>query len=153
MAVSAKLDRGIASFIALGILLGAAITGKIATGIEYCFVMFVVLGICVVLRAKPLFLTGVSLGLSAALLAIIYGELFSFANNGFGVMLFYISVGAGLLTTVFFGFLSRADHFSKFGATGYLLIGLAGMFIGFWGVLLIQCNTSASCGQLSLLLK
>jgi hypothetical protein len=153
MTISAKLDRGIALFMTFGVLLTNAITEQIGGIVEYCFVMLVVLGICVLIRAKPLFLTGVSLGLSTALLAIIYGGLFSVGNNGFGVMVFYISVGVGLLTTILAGFLSRLHRFSTYGAASYLLIGLTGMVIGFWGVLLIDCNTSAWCGPLSFLLK
>lgn len=132
MSVSVNLDRAIAICLPLGILLGSAATGEGRGIIEYCCAMLLVIGICALLRLKPMFLTGVSFSLlGALLLALYFGVWGSGDRNGFGMLILYSALGGGLLATIFVGLLARSSRFSAFGPWAHFLIGLAGMHIGF----------------------
>jgi hypothetical protein len=148
MNLSHSLDAKIAIAIATVFSLIAVAAGfhKLIGTFLILPTVFVVAG--ALLRASPLFLTGSSLALSTTNFLYIASLTSNSDTNssGFVVMFLVISTGIGLLGAIVASLLLRRFVFK--GPTLALIIGFAGITIGFFGSQLVICNSMLYCGSL-----
>lgn len=152
MTISHNLDRIVASTITFIILLIVAIFSHTRIIGSLLTASTVFLSVCILLRAKPPFLTGASLGLSSTHI-VHFDEVLStpdINSSGFVVMAYFMAIGCGLAGAIIAALLLRLPHFSGAGSPTCLLSGFVGVNVGFWGMLLLQCSTVMWCGPLRL---
>lgn len=153
MALSRSLDSLVAAAIAIAVSLLAAVAGYPKL-IEYSLIVpSVFLGICALLRVKPLFLSGSCLALCTTNFFYIFSAVSTsdINSSGFVVMSVYISTGSGLVGAIIAAVLLR--RYVSAGPTLPLLFGFAGVSIGFFSSQLMICNSVMWCGPLSFFLK
>lgn len=153
MAFSRALDALVAAAIAIAVSLIAVVAGHPQLLSYFVIASAVLIGICALLRSKPFFLSGSCLALCTAnfVYFVTEGSTTDTNSSGFVVLFAVISTGCGLLGAVIAALLLR--RYVSAGPILSLLVGFAGVSVGFFSSQLIICNSVMWCGSLSFPIK
>lgn len=153
MTFSRSLDAVLAVVVSLAVILIVIVKGDaLYVGLWYYSVVPVVLlGLCAALRAKALFLFGASLALSMTFIFYMVANWHASRPEGLLALGHLFSLPGAVVGALIAAVLLRR-HAST-GPAFALIIGFAGIVVGFFINQLLVCNTVMWCGPLSLPLK
>jgi predicted membrane protein len=153
MTLSRPIDAVLAAVASLAVICVVIVKGDaLYFGIWYYFVVpAVLLGLCAVLRAKPLFLFGSSCALSLTLIFYLALNWRSARPEGLLGLGHVFSLPGAVVGALIATVLLR--RVVSTGPALALVTGFSGVMVGFLINQLLVCNTVMWCGPLSLTVK
>jgi predicted membrane protein len=152
MKLSRTLDAALAVLVSIAVILTVMVKGDaLYLGLWYYFVVpTFLLGLCGVLRPKPLYLCGASLALSITVIFYLTLNWRAARPEGLLGLGHAFSLPGAIAGALIAAVLLRRHTNS--GPTFALATGFAGVMIGFFINQLLVCNTLMWCGPMSFFL-